>query len=172
MKKVNILFSLIVFFFFLSSEKSEKEDELFRDIGDQLEIQFLKHGELYIKNKNFLLKKIEIELANKEIEKKTELMYRSFMKEDRGMLFILDKKEKIQKMNMKNMRIPLDIVYIDHFNIVIFVNKYVSPMRNIEVINNPSVKYILEINAGMSEKWGIKKGITKVFFKTYTYKKI
>lgn len=91
-------------------------------------------------------------------------MYRSFMKEDRGMLFILDKKEEIQKMNMKNMRIPLDIVYIDHFYTVIFVNKYVSPMRNIEVLNNPSVKYILEINAGMSDKWGIKNGITKVFF--------
>ncbi|WP_185852774.1 DUF192 domain-containing protein [Blattabacterium cuenoti] len=164
MKKVKILFSMIVFFFFLSSEKSEKEDDLFGNIGDQLEIQFLKHGELYMKNKNFFLKKIEIELANKEIEKKNGLTYRSFMKEDRGMLFILDKKEKIQKMNMKNMRIPLDIIYIDHFNTVIFVNKYVSPMRNIEVINKPSVKYILEINAGMSDKWGIKKGITKVFF--------
>ncbi|WP_185866587.1 DUF192 domain-containing protein [Blattabacterium cuenoti] len=165
MKKMKILFSLIVFFFFLSSEKSEKVDELFRDIGDQLEIQFLKHGELFMTNKNFFFKKIEIELANKEIEKKNGLMYRSFMKENRGMLFVLDKQEEIQKMNMKNMRIPLDIVYIDHFNKVVMINKYVSPMRNIEVIQNPSVKYILEINAGMSDKWGIKKGITKVFFK-------
>ncbi|WP_185859891.1 DUF192 domain-containing protein [Blattabacterium cuenoti] len=165
MNKVKILFSLIVILFFLSSEKSENENELFRDIGDQLEIQFLKHGELYMKNKNFFFKKIEIELANKEIEKKNGLMYRSFMNEDRGMLFILDKKEEIQQMNMKNMRIPLDIVYIDHFNTVVFVNKDVSPMRNIEVINNHSVKYILEINAGMSNKWGIKKGMTKVFFK-------
>ncbi|WP_185862692.1 DUF192 domain-containing protein [Blattabacterium cuenoti] len=163
MNKVKILFSLIVIFFFLSSEKSENENELFIDIGDQLEIQFLKHGELYMKNKNFFFKKIEIELVNKEIEKKNGLMYRSFMKEDRGMLFILDKKEEIQQMNMKNMRIPLDIVYIDHFNTVIFVNKYVSPMRNVEVINTPSIKYILEINAGMSDKWGIKKGMTKVF---------
>ncbi|WP_185849796.1 DUF192 domain-containing protein [Blattabacterium cuenoti] len=163
MKKVKFLFFLIVIFFFLSSEKSENENELFRDIGDQLEIQFLKHGELYMKNKKKILKIIEIELVNKEIEKKNGLMYRSFMKENRGMLFILDKKEEIQQMNMKNMRIPLDIVYIDHFNTVIFVNQYVSPMRNVEVINNPSIKYILEINAGMSDKWGIKKGMTKVF---------
>ncbi|WP_185881902.1 DUF192 domain-containing protein [Blattabacterium cuenoti] len=163
MNKVKFLFFLIVIFFFLSSEKSENENELFRDIGDQLEIQFLKHGELYMKNKKKIFKKIEIELVSKEIEKKNGLMYRSFMKEDRGMLFILDKKEEIQQMNMKNMRIPLDIVYIDHFNTVIFVNKYVSPMRNVEVINNPLIKYILEINAGMSDKWGIKKGMTKVF---------
>ncbi|AWU43498.1 DUF192 domain-containing protein [Blattabacterium sp. (Cryptocercus kyebangensis)] len=168
MKKTKILFLFILFFF--SSERSENEDSLFFDVGDQLEIEFLKHGELYMKNENFFIKKIDVELANKDIEIKNGLMYRSFLKENRGMLFFLTNKEEIHKINMKNMRIPLDIVYIDYFNTVVFINKFVYPMNRIEELNIPRIKYILEINAGMADKWGIKQGTTKILL-TNTDKK-
>ncbi|AWU39070.1 hypothetical protein CPU2_583 [Blattabacterium punctulatus CPU2] len=164
MKKIKILFLFFLFFLFSASEKSENEESLFFDVGDQLEIEFLKHGELYMKNKNFLIKKIDVELANTPIKIKNGLMYRSSLKENRGMLFLLTNKEDIYQINMKNMRIPLDIIYIDYFNTVFFINKYVYPMNRIEKINISNIKYILEINAGMSDKWGIKQGKTKIFF--------
>ncbi|WP_185850989.1 DUF192 domain-containing protein [Blattabacterium cuenoti] len=171
MKKNKFLLIFTIFLFLHSSHnRIEEEDHLF-NIGDKLEIEFIKHGCLYIKNTSYLpIKKIEIELAKSPIEKKNGLRYRSSMRENRGMLFILENKEEIKKLDMKNMRIPLDIVYINNMNTVIFVHKYVSPMEdNIELVrsNDPTttVKYVLEINAGMSEKWGIKEGLTKIFFK-------
>ncbi|ACY40057.1 hypothetical protein BLBBGE_020 [Blattabacterium sp. (Blattella germanica) str. Bge] len=167
MKKMNVIFPIILFFLILfSSSDSEKNDFHFvldSDIGNLLEIKFIKHGELYMKNKNSILKKIDIELAYSDTEKRNGLKYRSFLKENRGMLFLLKDQEEYKKMDMKNMRIPLDIIYINQFDTIIFVNKCVSPMRELEIIDLPStIKYILEINAGMSDKWKIKEGITKI----------
>ncbi|AER40863.1 MAG: DUF192 domain-containing protein [Flavobacteriales bacterium] len=172
MNKVKILFLfLLIPFLFSSSERGENEDQLFFDIGDQLEIEFLKDGELYMKNENILIKKIDIELADRDTEKKNGLMYRSFLKEDRGLLLVLNDKEEVININMENMRIPLDIVCIDDSNTVIIVNKYVLPMKKVEKINFTGIKYVLEINAGMSDKWRIKEGITKIFVKINMDKK-
>ncbi len=167
MKKINILFPLIIMFvclFINSSERIYDDSDMFLlDIGSLLEIEFIKDGVLYLKNNNNVIKKIDIELADLDIEKKNGLKYRSFLKENRGMLFILKNKEEYKKIDMKDMRISLDIVYINQFDTVVFVNKYVNPMKNIENLNLDSpIKYILEINAGMSKKWGIKEGVTKI----------
>ncbi|WP_341653910.1 DUF192 domain-containing protein [Blattabacterium cuenoti] len=166
MKKINIFFLLIIMFmcFFInSSERIYDNSDMFLDIGSLLEIEFIKDGELYLKNNNNVIKKIDIELADLDTEKKNGLKYRSFLKENRGMLFILKNKEEYKKIDMKDMRISLDIVYVNQFDTVIFVNKYVNPMKNIENLNLDShIKYILEINAGMSKKWGIKEGVTKI----------
>ncbi|WP_185863803.1 DUF192 domain-containing protein [Blattabacterium cuenoti] len=167
MKKINILFPLIIMFmcFFINSSERiyDNNSDMFLDIGSLLEIEFIKDGVLYLKNNNNVIKKIDIELADLDIEKKNGLKYRSFLKESRGMLFILKNKEEYKKIDMKDMRISLDIVYINQFDTVVFVNKYVNPMKNIENMNLDSpIKYILEINAGMSKKWGIKEGVTKI----------
>ncbi len=166
MKKINILFPLIIMFmclFINSSERIYENFDMFLDNGSLLEIEFLKDGELYLKNNNNVIKKIDIELADLDTEKKNGLKYRSFLKENRGMLFFMKNKEESKKIDMKDMRISLDIVYINQFDTVIFVNEYVNPMNNIENLNLDSpIKYILEINAGMSKKWGIKEGVTKI----------
>ncbi|WP_341652129.1 DUF192 domain-containing protein [Blattabacterium cuenoti] len=165
MKRINILFPLIMFMclFINSSERIYDNCDMFLDIGSLLEIEFIKDGELYLKNNNNVIKKIDIELADLDTEKKNGLKYRSFLKENRGMLFIFKNKEESKKIDMKDMRIYLDIVYVNQFDTVIFVNKYVNPMKNIENLNLDSpIKYILEINAGMSKKWGIKEGVTKI----------
>ncbi|WP_341656391.1 DUF192 domain-containing protein [Blattabacterium cuenoti] len=166
MKKINIFFPLIIMFmclFINSSERIYDNFDMFLDIGSLLEIEFIKDGELYLKNNNNVIKKIDIELADLDTEKKNGLKYRSFLKENRGMLFFMKNKEEYKKIDMKDMRISLDIVYINQFDTVIFVNKYINPMKNIENLNLDSpIKYVLEINAGMSKKWGIKEGITKI----------
>ncbi|WP_185857318.1 DUF192 domain-containing protein [Blattabacterium cuenoti] len=169
MKKINIFCSFIIIvimilcIFINSSERINYDSDMFLDVGNLLEIEFIKDGEIYLNNNNSIIKKIDIELADKDIEKNNGLKYRSVLKKNRGMLFLLKDQEEYKQINMKDMRIPLDIVYINQFNTVIFVNKYVSPMKDIEEINFPLyIKYILEINAGMSDKWGIKEGVTKI----------
>ncbi|WP_185863247.1 DUF192 domain-containing protein [Blattabacterium cuenoti] len=168
MKKINIFFYLILIMCFSinSSEKIYYDSDIFLDVGNSLEIEFLKDGELYFTNNNCIIKKIDIELAFNDTEKKNGLKYRSDLKENRGMLFLLKNKDEYKDINMNNVRIPLDIVYINQLNTVVFVNKHVIPMKNIEIINfSYPIKYVLEINAGMSNKWGIKEGITKITFK-------
>ncbi|WP_185849219.1 DUF192 domain-containing protein [Blattabacterium cuenoti] len=167
MKKINIFYSLVIIiicFFIKSSERICYNSDMFLDIGNLLEIEFIKDGELYLKNDNYIIKKIDVELAYRDAEKRNGLKYRSFLKENRGMLFLLKNQEEYKQIDMKNVRVPLDIVYINQLDTVVFVNNNVSPMKNIETINFPSttIKYILEINAGMSNKWGIKEGVTKI----------
>ncbi|WP_185871642.1 DUF192 domain-containing protein [Blattabacterium cuenoti] len=167
MKKNNIFLFLIICFCFIinSSERFFDDSDMFLEIGNLLEIKFIKNGELYLINNNFIIKKIDIELAYLDTEKKNGLKYRSYIKENRGMLFLLKNQEEYKQINMKNVQIPLDIVYIDQFDTVIFVNKYINPMKDIEIINFPSntnIKYILEVNAGMTNKWGVKEGLTKI----------
>ncbi|WP_185860714.1 DUF192 domain-containing protein [Blattabacterium cuenoti] len=168
MKKNNIFFYLLILCLFIeSSERIDFPSDILLDIGNILEIEFLKDGELYLKNNNYIIKKIDVELAHRDTEKRNGLKYRSFLKEDRGMLFLLKSQEEYKQINMKDLRIPLDIVYINQFDTVVFVDEYVSPMKDIEIRNFTSpinIKYILEINAGMSNKWGIKKGVTKIIW--------
>ncbi|WP_185869030.1 DUF192 domain-containing protein [Blattabacterium cuenoti] len=163
MKKINSFLPLIMILFLFIRSSERNDFFLYSDVGNSLEIEFIKNGELYLKNINRILKKIDVELAYKDTEKENGLKYRSSLKENRGMLFFLKDEEEYKKIDMENMRIPLDIIYINEFDTVVFVNHNVSPMREIEIVDLPSkIKYVLEINSGMSNKWGLKEGITKV----------
>ncbi|WP_238783879.1 DUF192 domain-containing protein [Blattabacterium cuenoti] len=120
-----------------------------------------------MRNNNIIIKKIDIEFAKEEIEKKNGLKYRSFLKYNRGLLFIFNNKKEIRTVNMENMRFPIDIIYIDKFNTVIGIYKNATPMRKINVenlIKFNDIKYVLEVNSGMSDKWKIKEGLTKISY--------
>jgi len=82
------------------------------------------------------------------------LMYREHLGADQGMLFILPQNKKYSFW-MKNMLIPLDIVWIDENLKVIGVDtvqpcsEQLSFEDNCPLISPPSkIKYALEVNAG------------------------
>ena len=54
----------------------------------------------------------EVELALTLIEKGRGLMYREYLEENKGMLFVFDKEEK-RSFWMKNTFIPLDIIWLN-----------------------------------------------------------
>ncbi|WP_238785398.1 DUF192 domain-containing protein [Blattabacterium cuenoti] len=149
----------------ISSDKQDNEDNMFFDIGNQLEITFIKDGELYIINNNNNIKKIDVEIATDKIKINNGLSYRSSLKEDRGILFILNNTAEINNLNMKNIRIPLDIIYINKNYVVSFIKKNVMPMEDIMPMAN-NIKYILEINSGLCDKFSIKLNKTKFLLKT------
>ncbi|WP_185882419.1 DUF192 domain-containing protein [Blattabacterium cuenoti] len=168
MKKIFVIILFLFLFFIISSEKEDNENDMLFDfdIGNKLEINFIKNGELYIINKNDL-KKIDVEIAVDKIQINNGLSYRSSLKENRGMLFILNNEEDIKNLNMDNIRIPLDIIYINQNYVVSFIKKNVFPMEEIilnKELNN--IKYILEINSGLCDKFGIKLNKTKFLLKT------
>ncbi len=71
-----------------------------------------------------------------------------------GMIFDF-KKEQIATMWMKNTRIPLDMIFIDKDHHI--VNIETAKPYSLDLISSKAeVVKVLEINAGLAKKFGIK----------------
>jgi hypothetical protein len=73
-----------------------------------------------------------------------------------AMLFLFDKPEKYGFW-MKGMNFPIDIIWI-HEKRIVHIEKNV-PYESLEIfVPESAADMVLEINAGLSDKFGIKKG--------------
>ncbi len=131
------------------------------------EITFKKEGELTIKRaeNDSVLATIEIEIAETEYETQTGLMYRKSMQQNRGMLFIFPNETR-KSFYMKNTEIPLDIIYINSGLKVVSIQKNTKPLDQSSIPSQVPAKYALEVNAGLSDQWGLKAGDVISFQKT------
>ncbi|HNW30052.1 MAG TPA: DUF192 domain-containing protein [Spirochaetota bacterium] len=99
---------------------------------------------------------LQVELADTEPLRMKGLMGRKTMREDRGMLFVFDRE---QKMNfwMKNTYIPLSIAYINKIGVI----NEIRDMKPLDTsVTYPSAMpalYALEVNQG----WFARNNITK-----------
>jgi len=102
----------------------------------------------------------DVEIANTPRTRENGLMFRKNLNEGRGMLFIFSE-ENINPFWMKNTLIPLDIIWLDSNQEIVFIGLDNEPCEpnNCPLIN-PGIpaKYVLEINAGLSEKIGLEIG--------------
>lgn len=99
----------------------------------------------------------DVELAITPEEKMTGLMFREHLDKDKGMLFIYDE-ECLNSFWMKNTLIPLDMIFIDKDNIVVNISKDVKPCKKDpceRISPKEESAYVLELNAGTSEKIGL-----------------
>ena len=102
----------------------------------------------------------KVELALSAEEKRNGLMYRDQLDLDKGMLFIYED-EKERSFHMKDVLIPLDIIWINGENEVVFINEDTQPCKEsfCQSINpKKNAKYVLEINAGLSKEIGLAVG--------------
>jgi uncharacterized membrane protein (UPF0127 family) len=105
----------------------------------------------------------EVEIASTFAQRKIGLMNRRSMPEKSGMLFIFEEKGYVNFW-MKDTLIPLDIIFIDDNNRIRHIAHSVQPCRAqrdsdcAKYNSQAQVKYVLEINAGLTEKLGIKDG--------------
>jgi len=125
-------------------------------------ISFKKEGELTILKKDSLVVKLDIEIAETDYETQTGLMHRAFMKEKRGMLFIFDD-VRIHNFHMKNTEFPLDIVFIDENLKIASFQENARPFDEALLNSLVPVKYVLELNAGLAEKWLLEVGDSIVY---------
>lgn len=94
-------------------------------------------------------------------EKETGLSEKTTLAENSGMLFVFDKAD-YYSFWMKTMKIPIDIIYINKDKIVTIIENAEPPKsqdQNLPIYkpDEPADK-VLEINAGLSKKYGFKKG--------------
>ncbi len=128
-------------------------------------VVFKKEGELnIIKQKvDSLLTSLDIEIAETEYETQTGLMYRSSMDANQGMLFIFPE-ERVHSFYMKNTEIPLDLIFIKADSTVASFQENAEPYNELGLSSQVPVKYVLEVNAGLAEKWLLEVG-DKIDFK-------
>ena len=101
--------------------------------------------------------KIDIEVADSKEEITLGLMYRRSLPNLGGMLFVFDKDEP-QNFWMKNTYIPLDFVFIDSNNTVVNIKTNIPPMSEAGVPSEVPAMYVLELNAGFADGYGLQVG--------------
>jgi len=122
-------------------------------------IVFKKDGDLTILKaaKDSILTNIDIEIAETEYETQTGLMYRDSMGENQGMLFVFPD-VSMHSFYMKNTKIALDIIYIDENLRIASFQENAKPLDETSLPSIVPVKYVLEVNAGLAEKWRLEIG--------------
>ncbi|WBL27368.1 DUF192 domain-containing protein [Zunongwangia sp. HGR-M22] len=122
------------------------------------EIEFRKDAELYlIKTSGDTLKMLDIEIANDNYTRATGLMYRESLKENHGMLFVYPSAAP-RSFYMKNTYIPLDLVFFNSDSTIVSFQKDAKPLDETSLPSQEPAQFILEINAGSSERWDLNKG--------------
>ncbi len=157
MKHIGLILSVLILF--MASCKSETKQALKTET-----VSFTKEGELSIlaTETDSLKTSFDIEIAESEYETQTGLMYRQSMEESQGMLFIFPN-VSARSFYMKNTEFPLDIIYIDEGLKIVSFQKNAKPYDESSLPSNVPAKYVLEINAGLSDKLGLQVGDSIAF---------
>lgn len=107
--------------------------------------------------------KFNLELAKTSEQQIAGLSGRSSLPQDQGMLFIFDT-PGYYSFWMKKMKFPIDIIFIKD-DLIVSIEKNAKPPVSTDT-NPPLYKpeepanKVIEINAGLSDKYNIKKGDT------------
>ena len=150
-KQYIFLFALTLLAF--SSCKKDKK------VIKQTEVTFKKEGELTILKSDSTKVLLDIEIADTDYDIQTGLMYRNAMENNQGMLFVFDDYTE-RYFYMKNTRIPLDLIFINDTYKIVSFQKNAKPFNESSLPSNAPAKYVLEVNAGLVNKWGITIGET------------
>ncbi len=98
-----------------------------------------------------------VEVARRDADRMRGLMYRREMLEERGMLFVFDRRQRLAFW-MRNTCLPLDMLFIDNDGLIVGIEE------NVPILNDNTYecgchgKYVLEVNAGWIRRHGVKAG--------------
>ncbi len=125
---------------------------------DAGKIQFKKQGEVYFQDSTKkLLKEIDVEIAETDETRHLGLMFRENMQETQGMLFLFPV-EEYQSFYMKNTIMPLDIMFINSKKQIVKIHKRTEPFSEKSLPSFKPSRYVVEVNAGFTDKYNIKEG--------------
>ncbi|MBD9455168.1 DUF192 domain-containing protein [Rhizobium sp. RHZ02] len=110
-----------------------------------------------------------VEIADTNEQRQRGLMYRKDMAEDAGMIFDFGVSRRVQ-MWMENTILPLDMLFVDSTGTIRNIKQNAVPYSEDIIDSMTEVKYVIELNAGVTAKLGIKPG-DKVMSATTTKKK-
>lgn len=140
------------FSIFVSCDNKKKEVK-------PVEVTFKKEGELmlYKEANDSLVVKLDIEIADTDYDIQTGLMYRSSMQDNRGMLFVFPEMRQ-RYFYMRNTKFPLDLIFVDDNNRIVSFQENAKPFDESSLPSDVPAQYVLEVNAGLAEKWSLDIG--------------
>ena len=106
---------------------------------------------------------IKVELALSKEAQTRGLSGRDGLAEGEGMLFVYSRPGRYSFW-MKDMKFPIDIIWIGEDMRVVYIKESAEPASYPDVfVSGADAKYILEVNAGFSEKNSLKVGDGALF---------
>ncbi len=103
---------------------------------------------------------IDVQIADNIFKKSLGLMYRETIGDEEGMLFIFEK-EKKPRFWMKNMKFPIDIIFVSKDFEIVEIVENAQPCNSWFCFGfkpERPAKYVIETKAGFCKKHGIKIG--------------
>ncbi len=98
-----------------------------------------------------------VEIADEEREREKGLMFRRSLAQDAGMLFLYPRPMAVAFW-MENTYVPLDMLFIAKDGTILSVVSRAVPLSRTPIPSPGPVSAVLEINAGLAEKWHIGQG--------------
>ena len=99
---------------------------------------------------------LNLEIADTESKKVRGLSYRSHVPKKEGMLFVFRQPKKCVLWG-KNTFIKLDVIFIDHNHRVLETAK-IEPQNLKTICSSGPVKFAIEVNSGLVDKYNIRAG--------------
>ncbi len=115
-----------------------------------------------ISNSSDIFHAFEVYIADSNSKRKKGLMYIENLPNNNGMLFKFNS-PRIASMWMKNTYISLDLLFIDKNQTIVKIHNNAEPLNLKSISSKVKVKWVLEINGGLTEELGINPG-NKVIF--------
>jgi uncharacterized membrane protein (UPF0127 family) len=130
---------------FIESSSSSNFNREFKNYNINLQILNQDHKKLA---------EFKVQIADSQYKMAHGLMDLDSLPINYGMIFDF-KKEQIATMWMKNTRIPLDMIFIDKDRHIVNIET-AKPYSLEQIYSKAPVVNVLEINAGLAKKFGIK----------------
>jgi len=142
----------------LLTKTDSPSQSLEQAVNSRTAYSFVKQGELsFNDSKSNFITRIEIEIADTDDKRTTGLMFRDRMDETQGMLFIFPE-ESEQAFWMKNTILPLDIIFVNSKMDIVKIQKNAEPYSEKSLPSVKPAQYVVEVNAGYCDKFGVKDG--------------
>lgn len=153
---IAIIIALAFILFSIYTPKSRKTTDQRSAFSANKPPEFRPDGQLKIITGKGIVT-LDVEVADSEAERTQGLMYRYSMEENQGMYFIFPE-ENFRSFWMKNTFISLDIIFINTDHEIVSIQKYTQPKSTYSQPSEKPAKYVLEVNAGFTDKHGIRPG--------------
>ncbi len=113
-------------------------------------------GTLDLKDADSTLR-FTVEVADDEAERAQGLMFRKAMPKFSGMIFVYDTPQPVAFW-MRNTLIPLDMLFFDGSGRLEAIKTNATPHDETPIPGGNDIRYVLEINGGLSRELGIEPG--------------
>ena len=142
----------------LSKKVETSNNALEQAMNNKTVYSFVKQGELtFSSDKGVFITGIDVEIADTPDKRETGLMFRDKMEQSQGMLFVFPNEEP-QSFWMHNTVLPLDIIYVNSKMEIVKIAKSAKPYDDTSLPSVKPAQYVVEVNAGFSDKYNLKEG--------------